>query len=224
MKHIKSRRVFFVSILACLSLAGASYATVSNVHSPGVSSVSPPPQKTYSLTVALAGNGEGSLAGSGAFTGSGSYPAGTSFSLTATASKGSTFTGWSGACSGTGACVVTLNSNQSVTATFTKIVPPSLSGLKLSHFSLYLCGPNGKNCHQRTIKASYKYVGPAGILRLRVFRNGRLVFTSRLPVTASGYIVVPRRYVLAHGTYTVKAEVFAGSQHTSLLTETIHVP
>lgn len=47
---------------------------------------------------------------------------GTMVTLTATPSPGSIFAGWSGACSGGGACVVTLNSNQSVTAKFTKIV------------------------------------------------------------------------------------------------------
>jgi beta-lactam-binding protein with PASTA domain len=39
--------------------------------------------------------------------------------LTATPATSSTFTGWSGACSGTGSCVVTTNSSTSVTATFT---------------------------------------------------------------------------------------------------------
>jgi hypothetical protein len=38
--------------------------------------------------------------------------------LTATPASGSTFTGWSGACSGTGACVVTMNAAVSVTAQF----------------------------------------------------------------------------------------------------------
>jgi P pilus assembly chaperone PapD len=39
--------------------------------------------------------------------------------LTATPSQGSSFTGWSGGgCSGTGACRVTLNSDQTATATF----------------------------------------------------------------------------------------------------------
>jgi phospholipase C len=39
--------------------------------------------------------------------------------LTATPSQGSTFAGWGGACSGTGACKITMSSNTSVTATFT---------------------------------------------------------------------------------------------------------
>ncbi len=50
---------------------------------------------------------------------SSSYGIGTSVTLTATPLSGSTFNGWSGGgCSGTGACVVTMNATTSVTATF----------------------------------------------------------------------------------------------------------
>jgi hypothetical protein len=44
--------------------------------------------------------------------------------LTAAAASGSTFTGWSGACTGTGACSVTMSAAQSVTATFGGTLPP----------------------------------------------------------------------------------------------------
>jgi hypothetical protein len=43
---------------------------------------------------------------------------GTLVTLTAVADTGSTFTGWGGACSGTGDCVVTMDTAKSVTATF----------------------------------------------------------------------------------------------------------
>ncbi len=42
--------------------------------------------------------------------------------LTAKPASGSTFAGWSGACSGTGTCRVSMVSNKSVTATFNKVV------------------------------------------------------------------------------------------------------
>ena len=46
------------------------------------------------------------------------FDIGTAVSLSETAADGSTFGGWSGACSGTGACNLVMNADQSVTATF----------------------------------------------------------------------------------------------------------
>jgi hypothetical protein len=55
------------------------------------------------------------------------YTTGTVVTLSAAPSGGYLFTGWSGACSGSGTCVVTMSSGQSVTALFTAI--PSPTGL-----------------------------------------------------------------------------------------------
>jgi len=46
------------------------------------------------------------------------FPTGTVVRLTATPDPGGAFAGWVGACSGTAACLVTLNANQTVTASF----------------------------------------------------------------------------------------------------------
>jgi len=46
------------------------------------------------------------------------FTSGASVVLTATATRGSQFTGWSGACSGTGTCTVAMSSAKNVTATF----------------------------------------------------------------------------------------------------------
>ena len=79
---------------------------------------------TKTLTVSKSGSGSGTVTSSPAGINCGAdcsenYIDGTSVTLTASVSGGSTFTGWSGAgCSGTGICVVTMNSAQSVTANF----------------------------------------------------------------------------------------------------------
>ncbi len=54
-----------------------------------------------------------------------SVTAGTALTLTATPAAGSTFAGWSGACSGTGTCTVTVNAATTVTATFNLAAAPS---------------------------------------------------------------------------------------------------
>jgi len=78
---------------------------------------------TFTLTVTLAGSGGGTVTSdkggiSCPETCSASFPQGTVVTLTALANSSSTFTGWSGPCTGTGTCVVTMNSNQTATATF----------------------------------------------------------------------------------------------------------
>lgn len=84
------------------------------------------------LQVYKSGTGAGTVnsnpAGISCGTGSGcneAYPSGTSVTLTASHSSGSTFAGWSGACSGTGSCTVNMTSNMSVTATFNAALPGS---------------------------------------------------------------------------------------------------
>ncbi len=71
---------------------------------------------SYALTTATAGTGSGTVTLSPA---GGTYSHGTVVTVTNTPAAGSTFTGWSGACTGSGACVVTMNGAKSVTATFT---------------------------------------------------------------------------------------------------------
>jgi len=80
--------------------------------------------QVLTLTVNRTGNGTGTVTSvpPGITCGADcteSYLFGTQVTLTATPSAGSTFTGWSGACSGTGSCVVTMDAAKSVTATFT---------------------------------------------------------------------------------------------------------
>jgi hypothetical protein len=77
----------------------------------------------WPLTVTLAGTGTGAVASSTPEIDCGStcrhiFHDGASVTLTATASGTSTFTGWSGACSGTGTCTVSMSAIRDVTATF----------------------------------------------------------------------------------------------------------
>ncbi len=89
----------------------------------------PVPPVTNLLTVSVAGTGSGSVTSNPTGINCGvdcteSYATGTPVTLTATPTAGSMFAGWSGACSGTGLCMLSMTSPKSVTATFTLIAPP----------------------------------------------------------------------------------------------------
>ena len=76
-----------------------------------------------SLNVTKAGTGSGLVSSSPAGISCGAdcsevYTAGTVVTLTAAPDANSTFGGWSGACTGNGACTVTMNESKSVAATF----------------------------------------------------------------------------------------------------------
>ena len=79
-------------------------------------------QNTYSLSISKSGSG--TVNGTGISCGSDcnhTYNSGTSINLTATPASGYSFTGWSGACSGTGSCSISMTSNRSVTAKFLRV-------------------------------------------------------------------------------------------------------
>jgi hypothetical protein len=88
--------------------------------------VIPQQPSSYSLTVSKTGTGAGSVTSAPAgidcgATCSAAFSSGTGVQLTATPDANSTFAGWSGACTGTDVCFVTMNDTKTATATFTAI-------------------------------------------------------------------------------------------------------
>jgi phospholipase C len=113
--------------LGCLGLL--SFA-LSGCGSGGNSTPTPPPPVDFQLTVQSAGSGGGAVTSSPAgincgSTCSASFASGSAVTLTAAPNASSSFAGWSGACSGTGTCSLTVAANASATATFNVI--PSLT-------------------------------------------------------------------------------------------------
>ncbi len=77
----------------------------------------------FALTVMETGTGTGTVMSSPVgiacpTTCSANFTGGSQVTLTETPTNGSTFTGWGGACSGTGSCTVTMNAVEAVTANF----------------------------------------------------------------------------------------------------------
>src|SRR5205823_6565098 len=83
--------------------------------------------KRFAVAVAATGSGRITSTPGGldcATSCSASFDAGTHLSLAATPSAGWQFAGWGGACSGTGACDLTVTADVSVSATFSQNPPP----------------------------------------------------------------------------------------------------
>ncbi len=100
---------------SCTGMAPCTFAATSNV------TINAPFAQGNTLVVTKTGNGIGRVTGSGIDCPGDcdeTYAAGTTVTLTATADSQSDFAGWSGACSGMAACVVTINAATSVTAQF----------------------------------------------------------------------------------------------------------
>jgi len=98
----------------------------------------------FTLTVTKAGSGNGTVTSSPTGINCSSdctedYVSGTSVTLTANPSGDSTLKAWSGACTGTGTCTVTMSAVRSVTATFSKTftddpLTANVTFVKASHF------------------------------------------------------------------------------------------
>jgi hypothetical protein len=106
--------------VAAVTVDGTSVGTVtsytfSNVTANHTISATFTNNTAYTLTVLKSGTGTGSITNSP--TGS-SFNPGTRVTLTATADASSVFGGWSGGCGSSPTCIVTMNSNITVTAGF----------------------------------------------------------------------------------------------------------
>ncbi|MGC9046815.1 MAG: InlB B-repeat-containing protein [Minisyncoccia bacterium] len=90
-------------------------------------------ETAYALTVNKTGTGLGTVTSNPIGINCGSdcaenYASGVVVTLSAAPASGSEFAGWSGACSGTGNCVVTMTEAKSITAAFNTTAPPPSGG------------------------------------------------------------------------------------------------
>jgi hypothetical protein len=138
----------------------------------------------FALTVTLSGNGSGSVMSNPAgitcpSTCSANYASGTTVTLTASAGSGSTFAGWTGADCGGNTCTVTMNSAQSVTATFNTTANPTLT--------VVLAG-TGTGSVSFTSSSTYTCSDTTGVVTgtcSASFPSGTVVNVSEIPGTGS---------------------------------------
>jgi hypothetical protein len=91
------------------------------------------PPATHTLSVTRTGSGTGTVTSNPAGINCGgdcseSYAESISVTLAATPAPGSSFAGWTGPCSGTGQCTVTMDQSRSVGAAFSLLPPPTITG------------------------------------------------------------------------------------------------
>jgi hypothetical protein len=107
--------------------AGACVVTISEAKAVAAAFSAIPPKPV--LTVSKSGAGAGTVASAPGGINCGgtcaaAFTSGTSVTLTATPASGSEFKGWTGACSGAGACTVTMSAAKTVGAQFDPAVSP----------------------------------------------------------------------------------------------------
>ncbi|MCC6222019.1 MAG: hypothetical protein IT201_00835 [Thermoleophilia bacterium] len=108
-------------------------------------------RRAYLLSAARAGTGSGTVTSSPAGISCGAdcaetYAEGTTVTLTAAAAAGSTFTGWSGACTGTGACTLAMTAARTVTATFDAPTPTHTLAVETEGSGTVTSSPDGISC------------------------------------------------------------------------------
>jgi PASTA domain-containing protein/List-Bact-rpt repeat protein len=134
-------------------------------------------RKVRSLAVARAGTGVGAVTSSPAgiacgATCAGQFDEGSTVTLTAAPTRQSRFAGWSGDCSGTGPCVLSMAGNHSVTATFN---PPPLSPPSCKVPKVVGLGP--KKAKMKIVRAHCK-VGKVTKRRAGKKKRGKVVAQS----------------------------------------------
>ena len=103
-------------------LTSPTLAAETAIHWPGASTTTT--ADVFALMVLKAGTGAGTVSSAGIDCGGDCtevYPAGTTVVLSAAPANGSAFDGWSGDCTGTGNCTVTMDAARSVTASFSAV-------------------------------------------------------------------------------------------------------
>jgi hypothetical protein len=137
-----------------------------------------PAAPKFTLVVARSGTGGGTVTSSVGGINCGTtcsvdLSAGTNVTLTAVPTAGSTFAGWSGACTGVGSCSVTMDADKSTTAIFNAVLTPAAAPCVV---------PNVKGkplaTAKRRIGTAHCRTGSVTRVRSRTVAKGRVISQS----------------------------------------------
>lgn len=141
----------------------------------------------FTLSVSEAGNGTGGVTSNPAgincpTTCSASFTSGAQVTLVESASEGSTFAGWSGACTGTGACVVTMTAAESVVATFNSSNNPVIITVPSGGSTTATTSPGGTAFYGLLITGA---PGVTGMVQLTCASSSPLITCTVIPSTVT---------------------------------------
>ena len=175
---------------------------------------------SFTLSVSRAGGAGGMVTSSPAGINCGTdcsqpYTSGTPVTLTASAPAGMAFTGWSGACTGTGSCAVTINANTSVTASFTTAQPdlrvstvsePPVSAVRGGGFAVTESVTNGGASSSASSRTRY-YLSTTGTHGAGdvLLAGSRLVSTLAAGAESTGTVTATIPTTAPFGTYRLIA-------------------
>jgi hypothetical protein len=153
------------------------------------------------------------------------YPGGGMVALTASATPGSTFTGWGGACTGAGACEVTVSGAVSVTATFTLNSgpgPPTGTGPPAKVTKVSVAKKKGVRTVTVALDASR-----ALSVQTRITRATKAIVSSKRSFAAGKRTVtlkIPKKTKGGNATVTITLKGTTGSTQSYKITRTVKLP
>lgn len=223
-----------VAVAAAVVAAATAHAAAAGYgppyYPPPPTPTPPPAPVTHTLSVTKDGTGGGTVtsAPGGIACGtdcSEAYATGTSVTLAPSPDAGSSFGGWSGACTGTGPCTVALDASRSVTATFVldaggQPTAPQDTAVEASLTNVELVLRAGK----RVVRARLT-VGEPVSAELRLRRSGRALAGKIVSLSAGQRLAtfrVPGGVAAGRATLRIVLEDEAGN--TKTLTRSVRIP
>ena len=182
-------------------------------------------QVSHTLTVSKIGTGSGTVAGSPPGINCGgtcqfAYIQGNVVTLTPTAAAGSTFAGWSGDCTGTGVCTVTMSQARSVTATF-NLVPPVVGVPPSVPASGLFCGVQHRGkCNGIKVKTAFTGPGNA-VWQFGAYNPNPGHSSARAAAVKLLALGTVKRRITKAGTVTIVFKLKAGARTRRLYRQVV---